>query len=105
MDAFKKLKQVFPDANEETQLVMLSPSTRIRIGKNPIQLAPYGLEDGNVVYAAFSKEKNQIYLRLVDFQNPLIPEGYRKKLDTSSSKKATSKKAIKENAGKDADKT
>lgn len=70
MDAFKKLKQIFPDANEDTSLVILSPSTRIRIGKVPVHLAPYQLGSGQSVYAAYSPEKNQIYLRLVDFENP-----------------------------------
>ncbi len=67
MDAFKKLRQIFPDTNEETTLVFLAPSTRIRIGNKPIQLAPYPLADDKLIYAAFSPEKNQLYVRLVDF--------------------------------------
>lgn len=70
MDAFNKLRQIFPDANEETTLVFLSPSTRLRVGKKPIQLAPYPLGDGTFVYAAFSPEKNQLYVRLQDFPAP-----------------------------------
>ncbi len=67
MDAFKKLRQIFPDADEETTLVFLAPSTRIKIGDKPIQLGRYPLANGRHIYAAFSPEKNQLYVRLMDF--------------------------------------
>lgn len=67
VDAFKKLRQVFPDTDEETTLIFLGPSTRLRIGNKPIQLAAYPLGDGRFVYAAYSTERNQIYVRLDDF--------------------------------------
>lgn len=68
MDAFKKLKQLFPDANTETRLIILSPSTQLRLGGTRIELAPYqvGDADNDFVYAAYSKERNEIYVRLID---------------------------------------
>jgi hypothetical protein len=67
MDAYKKLKKIFPEANSETDLIVLSPSTQLRLGKTRIELAPYQVDDNQYVYAAFSKERNEIYVRLVDF--------------------------------------
>lgn len=72
MDAFKKLRRIFPEANEETRLILLSPSTRIRIGKHPIHLAAYSVDEGQIVHAAYSPERNEIYLRMTDFENPFL---------------------------------
>lgn len=69
MDAFKRLRRIFPGANVETKLVILSPSTRLRLGRERIELAPYEIEDdGTYIYAAFVPERNTIFVRLADAQ-------------------------------------
>ena len=70
MDASRKLRQIFPDSNNETELVILGPSTRLRIADKPIQLAQYPLGGGRYIYAAFSPERNQLYVRFEDFPSP-----------------------------------
>ena len=68
MDAFTKLRKLFPGVNQETKLFFLSPSTRIRIGKETIELAPYELGDGSYIHAAFVPARNHIYVRLLDIE-------------------------------------
>ena len=65
----KKLRQYFPEANNETRLVILGPSQRLIIGKEPLQLTEYNVGENESMYAAFSEERNTIYIRLVSSQN------------------------------------
>jgi hypothetical protein len=92
MDAFKRLKQIFPETDDDTTLVLLSPSTRIKIGKIPLQLAPYTIAEGHTVHAAYSADKNQIYLRLVDLENPFMPPAQHDKINKEISEEKTKEK-------------
>ena len=62
----RKLREYFPDANTETRLVLLGPSQRLVIEGHPLELTQYRVGENEFMYAAFSKEKNTIYIRLVD---------------------------------------
>lgn len=66
MDAFKKLKKLFPEVNEETKLFFLAPSHRIRVGREEVRFAPYDVGDGAYLHAAFVPERNHIYVRFFD---------------------------------------
>lgn len=69
MDAFTKLREIFPEADEDTRLVLIGPSVRIRIGKNTVVLREYEIGGGKYIHAGFIKERNTIVLRLGQFSH------------------------------------
>jgi hypothetical protein len=62
----RKLRQYFPEADEETKLVLMGLSQRLVVGGEPLQLVEYDVGDNHSMYAAYSKEKNTIYIRLIE---------------------------------------
>lgn len=62
----RTLRQYFPDADDSTRLAILGQSQRLVIGNEPLQLTEYQVGDGETMYAAYSKETNTIYIRLID---------------------------------------
>jgi len=66
MDAFRKLKQLFPGADENTTLQFLGPSTRIKIGRTNVELRPYEVGEDRYIMAAFVEEVNIIFMRFQD---------------------------------------
>ena len=62
----RKLRQYFPDTDEDTRLVLMGASQRLVINGLPLQLIEYDVGDNQSMYAAYSKELNVIYIRLID---------------------------------------
>jgi hypothetical protein len=65
----KKLREYFPESNDETKLAILARSQRLVIGKKPLQLIEYDVGDGESMYAVYSKENNTIYIRLINLED------------------------------------
>lgn len=62
----RKLRQHFPETDDETRLVILGASTKLVIGDKPLQLTRYTIGKNEEMYAAYSEETNTIYIRLLN---------------------------------------
>jgi len=62
----KKLREYFKDAGPNTRLAIVGPSWRLVINGEPLELIEYSVGDNQTMYAAYSRELDKIFVRLID---------------------------------------